>query len=487
MQANQVLVGDCLTRMAEIPAGWAHCVVTSPPYFALRSYLPKDHPDKAKEIGSEPTPDAFIATMLEVFRGVRRVLRDDGQLWLNLGDSYEAGTSKQRRPRGPIEHGYWANGEISQRVSVGMTPGCQLLMPHRVALALVADGWCLRSTVIWQKLSPMPESVSGWRWRRCRIKIKPQVKGKQGGATHMGRSRDMSNGQYLGSAEYIPCPGCKKCIPNGGYVLRRGKWRPTNAFEYLFQFSKGKDYFGDGDAVAEPSVSDQPSGNGFKRPHRESYDGRGQDERWNAATRNPRNVWTFPNEPFKGKHFATFPSSLPKRCIEASTSAKGCCPDCGACYAPIVESVRKPTRPGLNTKIRSDGYEHRPDIDPDTNWQNSTLHYGKSVTDRVHHDSDVCGNRDPERHVTANVVTGYRPTCLCLSLAIAGPVPCRVFDPFLGSGQTARAAHWLGRDWLGCELNPTYADLVPGRIAKRPKWATASDTMSDRPLLRGAG
>lgn len=296
MLPNQVLVGDCLARMAEIPAGWAHCCVTSPPYFALRSYLPKGHPDKSKEIGSEPTPDAFCATMVEVFRGVKRILRDDGVLWINLGDSYDSGTRTERKPTTQQkQHGYWMNENIRQRITTPDLPtGCQLLIPHRVAMALVADGWCLRSTICWQKLSPMPESVSGWRWRRCRVKVgqSRRATGRKGeaneGKPQAGYADDGKG--FANDAKYEPCPGCKKCLPNGGYVLRRGKWRPTNSFEYLFMFSKGRDYFCDGDAVAEESVSGHPSGNGFKRPHRESYAGRGQDEQWNGNTRNPRSV-----------------------------------------------------------------------------------------------------------------------------------------------------------------------------------------------------
>ena len=441
MLANEVLVGDALTRMAEIPDGWAHVAVTSPPYYGLRQYLAKGHPDRAKEIGSEPTPDEYIETLLGVFRGVRRILRDDGQFWLNMGDSYGSGeVGRHDRSDGCVSE--YAIGRTSQgkrttvSLETGVPAGCQLLMPHRLALAMIADSWCLRSTVIWSKASPMPESVSGWRWRRCRVKVRSAARIYRNDSQKPVAAYD---GKDFARNEYEPCPGCKKCIPNGGYVLRRGKWRPTNSFEYLFQFSKGGDYFGDGDAVAEASIY---GSSGLKPKKRGEFGDKGTDpsmagrEPFKAITetRNPRSVWTFPNEPFKGKHFATYPSSLPKRCIEASTSKAGCCANCGAQYAPVVESVRKPTRPGITNVLDDTG----------------------------------SAKLDTERHVTANIVTDYRGTCD----HTAGPiVPCRVFDPFLGSGQTARAAHWLGRTWLGCELNQAYADLVPGRIAKKPKWA----------------
>ncbi|HUT88883.1 MAG TPA: DNA methyltransferase, partial [Thermoguttaceae bacterium] len=154
-----VYAGDVLQVLPQLPADHFHCVVTSPPYWKLRSYLPADDPLKAYEIGSEATPEAYIETIVAVFREVRRVMHPTGLLFLNLGDSYgnsggpgNQGASGQRANR--------THTQVSLRQGRGPDPAAgQLLnMPHRVAEALRADGWHWRQTIVWRKLSPMPES-----------------------------------------------------------------------------------------------------------------------------------------------------------------------------------------------------------------------------------------------------------------------------------------------------------------------------------------
>lgn len=122
------IFGDCRDSLASLEAGSVQCCITSPPYWGLRSYLPVDHPLKAREIGAEKTPEEFVAALVDVFRGVRRVLRDDGVLWLNLGDTF---SDKQLQ-----------------------------LIPYRVAMALQADGWYLRASIPWVKANVMPASVT---------------------------------------------------------------------------------------------------------------------------------------------------------------------------------------------------------------------------------------------------------------------------------------------------------------------------------------
>lgn len=145
----QLLTGDCRQLLDAMPAASVQCCVTSPPYFGLRDY------DVAGQIGLEQTPDQYIAEMVTVFRKVHRVLRDDGTLWLNLGDSYSSGGRKT--------HGY--DKKLSARVTNsrpqdGAKPKDLLMIPARVALALQADGWWLRSDIIWHKANSMPESVT---------------------------------------------------------------------------------------------------------------------------------------------------------------------------------------------------------------------------------------------------------------------------------------------------------------------------------------
>lgn len=188
----KLLIGDVRERLRDIPAGTVQTCITSPPYWGLRDY------QVAGQIGSEPTPEEFIATMVGVFRLVRDTLRDDGSLWLNLGCSYA-------------------------------TSGSQLLMPHRVAMALQADGWILRSTVIWSKRSPMPESLSGWRWVPCRVKNGRQVVTEGGlSSWDMGEhSHGPASGEYRGQektvAKWEPCPGCERTATR----IVRSSWNHT--------------------------------------------------------------------------------------------------------------------------------------------------------------------------------------------------------------------------------------------------------------------
>lgn len=174
--------GNAIDRLRELPDNSIHCTVTSPPYWGLRSYLPDGHQDKHMELGLEPTPEAYVANMVEVFREVRRVLRADGVCFLNLGDCYATGAGKVGDCPGGGEQGErWKgyrgthsadnSGKAAYRLAdggftqpnrmpiAGLKPKDLVGMPWRAAFALQADGWWLRSDIIWSKPSPMPESV----------------------------------------------------------------------------------------------------------------------------------------------------------------------------------------------------------------------------------------------------------------------------------------------------------------------------------------
>jgi DNA modification methylase len=368
--------GSCLDVLKTLPEKCVQCCVTSPPYFALRSYLKADDPLKPLEIGSEPTAEAFVATMVEVFREVRRVLRDDGTLFMNLGDSY-GNDSK------------W---------------GGQLMnLPHRVAEALRADGWIWRQTIVWAKKSPMPESVNGTRWTRCRVKVGRVEIGGGFSSWDMGEhSHGPSSGEYRGAEKSIPewkdCPGCKKCQDTGGWILRRGRGRCCTGHEYVFLFAKSDAYFWDGEASKEACGTNTHSKGANSTP--KADDGVLGSEKQNRSfsdaifgsveQRNPRSVWTLSSEPTKIKHFAAFPSELVRRCLVAGCSAGGCCHACGAPYAPMVTSERVPTRPALTNKI----------------WKHAD-------GDRVGQRSQSMPNLDPERHIAVTELHGYRSTCNC--------------------------------------------------------------------------
>lgn len=463
-------VGDCRQLMRAMPAKSIHCVVTSPPYWAQRDYEiePVDWADGTSAVlGLEETPEAFVAHLVEVFQEVRRVLRDDGVVFLNLGDSYAQGPKGNSGTLRPGDKQTTNSGSHATRRGAmisptrtkhlpGLKPGDLLNMPHRVAAALQADGWYWRSTIVWHKRSPMPESVSGWRWVRHKVKV------ARSDQTHIpGSNRKRSNvpGAHSSpstpaNAQWEPCPGCKKCRENDGLVLRRGKWRPTAAHEYVFLFSKRERYFCDGDAVQE-SVTGGTHHRGSKLNPPKQFENfqAGYGHKDFVAftpdlreTRNPRSVWTLSSEPYKGLHFATYPSQLVRRCIEAGTSGGGCCSECEAPYAPIVETKRVPTRPAIDNKI----WKHQAAANGD----------GKRTA--------TSPNLDPQRHIVVSQVIGYRTTCGC---AAGEPIGAVVFDPFAGSGTTLQTARVLGRRYIGCEISADYVKLAEVRIAKTPKWA----------------
>ncbi|VCY58082.1 Modification methylase DpnIIB [Pseudomonas aeruginosa] len=264
INAHEIRVGDCLDALRAMPDQSFHCCITSPPYFGLRDY------GMPGQIGLEQTPAEFVSRLVEVFREVRRVLRDDGTLWLNIGDSYAStapGTRNAPQPKGSKENPeQWGNFRPDLR-EYGIKPKDMIGIPWRLAFALQDDGWYLRQDIIWHKPNPMPESVRD----RC-----------------------------------------------------------TKAHEYVFMLSKSPRYYYDHEAVKEDAVSDHPSGNGFKRDERESYknlDGtaRGNDEQWTGVggKRNRRSVWTVPTAGFKGAHFATFPPDLIRPCVLAGAPRGG--------------------------------------------------------------------------------------------------------------------------------------------------------------------
>ena len=280
---NSVYLGDCRECIRGLIAAGlrVQCIVTSPPYFGLRDY------GVAGQIGLEETPDEYVAKMVDVFRLARDLLREDGTLWLNLGDSYAGSWGSQgrqgntgqmagrsvadARDRSKIQAARIEAGAHPSKISrTGATQGTGykakdlMGIPWRVAFALQADGWWLRQDVIWHKPNAMPASVRD----RC-----------------------------------------------------------TTAHEYLFLLTKNARYYYDADAIAERAVSEHPSGNGFAgrqggAEHMPMSGGEGAQEQWTpTGKRNRRSVWTIPTQPYPGAHFATFPEALVEPCILAGSRA----------------------------------------------------------------------------------------------------------------------------------------------------------------------
>jgi DNA modification methylase len=481
-----------------------HMIATSPPYWGLRSYDTGDQ--KHAELGAEPLHDClawargddpcgacYVCNLREWAAEMWRVLRDDGVMFLNLGDSYAAqrgGTYQPAETLGGGKHGKAVNGERVNRgrgdnynparnaSSIGLKHKDLVGIPWRVALALQADGWTLRSDIIWAKPNPMPESVTD---------------------------------------------------------------RPTKAHEYVFLLTKRARYFWDAEAVKEASAE----------PDRTREDAIGHTQRRLAgrpvdrvaiqtATRNLRTVWQIATAPYSGAHFATWPPALVERMVKAGTSERGVCPECGKPWRRVVdkgEPVNTPRNPndvqpypagnGYNNgngattlhKVREvktvewrptctcnqDGLDLKPDdfeiiLTPtgERAGDDPSLIVGRAGYNRPRDDNEgqrpitryeqrryaaqlrqsaARGEMDSEAgsafsHYTRTDHSGARPIPQQLldkwidagwlervevpEFRPHAPVPAIVLDPFCGSGTTLLVARQLGRVGLGFDLSETY-------------------------------
>jgi DNA modification methylase len=278
--------GDCLETLHQLPSESVHCCVTSPPYWGLRDYGVEG------QLGLEPTPEEYVTNMVQVFREVRRALRKDGTLWLNLGDSYAQGTGNGRsfrRDKAEVT-------PLRSKVASGMKPKDLCGIPWMVAFALRADGWWLRSDIVWSKENPMPESVTD---------------------------------------------------------------RPTRAHEYVFLMAKSRNYYYDLDAIREPLAPSsiarlgqdvehqegsaranggrKTNGNmkavcfgGNKRNGGHTYSGNPWENNGKGA--NKRTVWEIPTTPYPEAHFAVYPEKLVEPCVLAG------CPEGGTVLDPFCGS-----------------------------------------------------------------------------------------------------------------------------------------------------
>jgi len=263
----RIIQGDCLDVLKTLADQSVHCCVTSPPYWGLRDYGVEG------QLGLESTPAEYVEKMVAVFREVRRVLRDDGTLWLNLGDSYAntGGASSAWSTATEQAKKRVGNADLPKKELGGLKPKDLVGIPWRVAFALQADGWYLRQDIIWAKPNPMPESVRD----RC-----------------------------------------------------------TKAHEYIFLLSKSDRYHFDADAIAEPAVKAglvlHGEGTGAKDREnvtdtndRRTRIGLSQKTEPQPETRNKRSVWTVATQTFKEAHFATFPPALIEPCILAGCPVGG--------------------------------------------------------------------------------------------------------------------------------------------------------------------
>ncbi len=318
MMAVRIVNADVFEGLAQLPDGSVQTCVTSPPYWGLRAYLKDGDPDKAHEIGQEPTLANHIGVLVRVFREVRRVLRKDGTLWLNYGDAYDAGTRSTRDYSKTTKHGYWNNPNIDKRISGGLKAKDLMLMPHRLAIALQDDGWWVRSDIIWHKPNPMPES--------CRDR-------PTGAHEHIfllskaaryfydaDAVRETGSSNSHGSPNVNP--GTKQVtLGRGGGKTTLGQWPPKIKIPGAWDTEPGAH----GTINRQGRTAAQYQARGHVRQHEgfdNDWDLRSKAEQ-QANGRNLRNVWAIATAPFPEAHFATFPLELAMRCIKAGCPAGG--------------------------------------------------------------------------------------------------------------------------------------------------------------------
>lgn len=295
-----VLVGDCLTSMRRMGDATIQMCVTSPPYFGLRDY------GHEGQIGLEQTPDEYVAKLVEVFREVRRVLRDDGTLWLNLGDSYAAQRGGTTPPAETLAGGINGRGDSNAKrgrkegynpdrnaSAIGLKHKDMIGIPWMVAFALRADGWYLRQGIIWHKPNPMPESVTD-RFTKSHEDVFLLTKSARYYFDHEAVKEPAVGG----------VPGNRK--PGKAIEDDPEKHRTrAGLHSYAERQRSRRDSFKRAQTIPGQSV-------GTHRADR-------LEDTWDTEKRNRRSVWTIATRPYKGAHFATFPPALIEPCILAGS------------------------------------------------------------------------------------------------------------------------------------------------------------------------
>ena len=467
--------GDALSMLKTLPSESVQCIVTSPPYWALRRYdIPdivfdgdpacehewgaervrarsggvgastlglasggNDMSDEARvrsiersfvevstgafcqrcsawrgQLGQEPTPDLFIRHLVEIFREARRVLRTDGTCWLNMGDCYsnadKGGYQSSRvTAEDSLQKGNLASdfiGAPNRQPQLGLKNKDLVGIPWLLAFALRADGWYLRSEIVWAK-------------------------------------------------------GLSFCPSYAGSVMPESVTdRPTRSHEQVFLLTKAERYYYDHEAVKEagvyPAGTRAAKGSGTREGNRRGspkQDGTGNrrtagfNERYFApdddgyatydGKRNLRTVWAIGVEPFTEAHFATFPPDLVDPCLRAGTSAKGACAACGAPWKRIID------------------YEPLPDE------VKAQFEAARTRTADDHGRDDGFTTRKPN-YVRKRLGETWKPTCTCNTLNV---VACTVLDPFAGSGTTGVACEHLQLKFIGIDLG--YHEMSERRIS----------------------
>jgi len=482
--------------MLELEAESIQCVITSPPYWGLRKYSGnqdliwgdnhcehrwgqellvdkqgnwdtwKANDGKAEDrftrkraeggssqgsfcslcgawkgaFGLEPTPEMYVQHTIEILREIKRVLRKDGVVFWNIGDSYatshaEVGTIDR-------ETGWTSTtakidmkdrGRTSTKGHPILKPKDLCLIPFRIAIAAQEDGWWVRSVIIWSKPNPMPESVTDRPTESHEYLLMLTKSGTTQFWAHRDGNREAPNPDY-------------RWVNNETHeetdIMPEG-WTPKNKMGWSrINLWRGHDYYWDADAVREEYTEPLDRwGGSYLRQVSFTKDLQGKatslnrerDMRPNESGRNLRSVWEFPTQPYPEAHFAVFPEKLPELCIKAATPEVGCCSKCGKPWVRIVEKKRaEPQR---------------------QNWR-----FQKDTEGRSDY-SEAGGWYDAQ-----NITLGWQPTCNCKDATKTPPIPAKtpsvVLDPFMGTGTTLWVAKKLSRKAVGYDTSEEYCRLA---------------------------
>ncbi len=457
LELNKIHAINCIDGLKHVAPKSVHTCVSSPPYYALRDYKlePTAWPAisyklfgftvKVKAmsccLGLEPSPEAFVGHLVYIYRLVRETLRDDGTVWLNIGDSYAANqktrNDEQACRKSKLNGGYKSQIACKcqpKKVFPRIKPKDMLGIPWMLAFALREDGWYLRQDIIWHKLNCMPESCND----RCTknheyifllSKSKKYYFDQLAIATPIAAStagdHRLKNESYSENRPESSFPGERADRGNG---MLKPMMRSSRPEVDTRGGNQGNGYI--------PAISQAMN---FKRDHHKNHEPiPGQNAVQHRPDRedtvptglaNRRSVWSFSTQGFKEAHFATFPQLLPELCIKAGTSEFGCCAECGSPYRRVIDKEYK-----IHEK-----------------------YFGDYQT--VRHSHGKAGNSYKENIGIDHF--GWAKTCRCRTTQIS---PCVVMDVFSGAGTVAMVALRLGRDFIAMEQSKKYVKMSEKRL-----------------------
>lgn len=446
MGTVQLLHADVIEGLRSLKDASVHCIVTSPPYLALRRYAgvtPRTWSDGSScVLGEEPTLHVYVQHMVEVFAELKRVLHPSGTFWLNIGDSYQHGgpqpsTGIHARNGVPLPSDYKRGKTFKSKKQLGMVPA-------RVAIALQEDGWILRQDIIWAKGLSFCPTYSG--------SVMPESITDRAIWAHEHLFHFALNDKYFYDMEACREPYADSTRSQAGAAYKgkatkdydaAGAQNPSDVKRRILEGIRARVRL-DRDQVGSPSqmrslVADEGDRYMSGRVHNPT----------GAGGRNLRNVWVVPKEPLKEAHFAAFPTKLVEPVIKLGTSDHGVCPSCLSPWERVT------TREPVPSEVQEA-------------FERARM---RTIGDTGRSDGHTARKPNYRRKILGE---GWRPTCACEE---NDPIPATVLDPFSGSGRAGVVACRLGRSYIGIDASADYIEIARRLIG--------AELMKDEPRFMG--